>query len=210
MRLLDRETDSRGRSPVPAMRPRTRRWRRRRACRVVRLMRAFRLCDGRSRRRSGCPCPCRARAGRTARSARSISPTACLSMPRTTTGSARAPRRRPPRRVHRHRVRVAHGELERLAAHLRAVADAHDLEPPLEAVLDPVDHVRDQRPRQPVQVCGPRPARRRRSGRSPGSSRSAAADRARGRSGSTGSRPRRRSSPAASPTCRRAASSSRP
>src|SRR3954463_8976274 len=55
------------------------------------------------------------------------------------------------RRLDRHRVRVAEGELEVGALELRAVADALDLERLGEAVGDAGDHVRDQRAREPVQ-----------------------------------------------------------
>src|SRR5207237_354725 len=48
-------------------------------------------------------------------------------------------------------VRVADAELEVGALHRGAVADALDLEALLEAFRDALDHVRDQRPRQPVQ-----------------------------------------------------------
>src|SRR4051794_22424336 len=65
-------------------------------------------------------------------------------------------------RLDRHRMRVAEGQLEVPALELRAVADALDLQALLEAVGDAADHVRDQRPREPVQramlraVGGPR------------------------------------------------------
>jgi len=55
------------------------------------------------------------------------------------------------RRVLDDRVRVADVELERGAAQGRAVADALNLEAALEALRDALDHVRDQRSRQPVQ-----------------------------------------------------------
>src|SRR6266571_2158268 len=48
-------------------------------------------------------------------------------------------------------MRVAERELDRLALHLGAVPDPDDLEPALEAVLHPPDHVGDERPREPVQ-----------------------------------------------------------
>ena len=48
-------------------------------------------------------------------------------------------------------MRVAERELEVAAAQLRAVADALDLEPLLEAVGDALDHVRDERAREAVQ-----------------------------------------------------------
>ena len=57
----------------------------------------------------------------------------------------------PLRRLDRDRVRVAERHLEVLAFQLRAVADALDLEPLLEAVGDALDHVRDQAAGQPVQ-----------------------------------------------------------
>src|SRR3954454_13162968 len=57
----------------------------------------------------------------------------------------------PDRRLDRHRVRVAEGQLEVRALHHRAVADALDLERLREAVGDAGDHVRDQRAREPVQ-----------------------------------------------------------
>jgi len=50
-----------------------------------------------------------------------------------------------------HRVRVAKRQLQALALHLRAVPDADDLELALEAVLDAVDHVGDERAHQAVQ-----------------------------------------------------------
>ena len=48
-------------------------------------------------------------------------------------------------------MRVADGELEVLALQLRAVADALDLQALLVAVGDALDHVRDERPGEPVQ-----------------------------------------------------------
>ncbi len=49
------------------------------------------------------------------------------------------------------RVRVADRELEVRAGQRGAVADALDLEALLEAVGDALDHVRDERAREPVQ-----------------------------------------------------------
>ena len=81
-----------------------------------------------------------------------ISPTSCLSIPRTTTwvgcGTSNSI---PSGRLDRDRVRVAERELERLALEPGAVADALDLEALLEAVGDALDHVRDQAAGQPVQ-----------------------------------------------------------
>src|SRR4029453_111110 len=48
-------------------------------------------------------------------------------------------------------MRVADVELERRTAQARAVADALDLQALLEPLCDALDHVRDQRARQPVQ-----------------------------------------------------------
>src|SRR6476619_525487 len=48
-------------------------------------------------------------------------------------------------------VREADGELELRALELRAIPDALDLEVLLEAVRDALDHVRDERPREPVE-----------------------------------------------------------
>src|SRR4051794_35606578 len=55
------------------------------------------------------------------------------------------------RRLDRHRVRVAQGQLEVAALEQGAVADALDLERLGEAGGDALDHVRDQRAREPVQ-----------------------------------------------------------
>ena len=57
----------------------------------------------------------------------------------------------PVARLDHDRVRVADRELELGALELRAVPDALDLEVLLEAVRDPLDHVGDQRAREPVQ-----------------------------------------------------------
>src|SRR5256714_4795264 len=54
-------------------------------------------------------------------------------------------------RLDGHRVRVAERELDVAALELRAVADALDLERLGKAGRDALDHVGDQRPRQPVQ-----------------------------------------------------------
>ena len=48
-------------------------------------------------------------------------------------------------------MRVAERELEALALRFRTVADSLDLQSLLEAVGDPLDHVRDQAPGEPVQ-----------------------------------------------------------
>ena len=48
-------------------------------------------------------------------------------------------------------MRVADRELEIGSLELRAVADALDLEVLLESLRHALDHVRDQRPRQPVE-----------------------------------------------------------
>ena len=81
-----------------------------------------------------------------------VSPTSCLEMPLTTTrvgwGTSNS---MPLGRRDRDGVRVADRELEVLALQLRAVADALDLEALLVAVGDALDHVRDERPREPVQ-----------------------------------------------------------
>ena len=74
--LLERNTETRGRSAVPETLARTRRRRLRRRSPLVRhghdssppirsrtLMPACPPCGPRTRPRSGCPCPCRARAG---------------------------------------------------------------------------------------------------------------------------------------------------
>ena len=50
-----------------------------------------------------------------------------------------------------HRVAVADQQLEVVALDAGAVADADDLETLLEAVGDALDHVGDERPREPVQ-----------------------------------------------------------
>src|SRR3990172_1270912 len=59
--------------------------------------------------------------------------------------------RDPRRRLHIDRVRVAHGDLDVLAQLLRAVADALQLQRLLEPVLHAVHHVGQQRPGQAVQ-----------------------------------------------------------
>src|SRR5919198_5650533 len=51
----------------------------------------------------------------------------------------------------RDRVRIAERHLQVLAPEVRAIADALNLEAPLEAVCDALDHVRDQAPSEPVQ-----------------------------------------------------------
>src|SRR5262249_40655699 len=48
-------------------------------------------------------------------------------------------------------MRIAESKLDVLALHLGAIADAHDLELALEAFLDAVDHVRDERAHEAVQ-----------------------------------------------------------
>ena len=77
---------------------------------------ACRPCGGRARPRSGCPCPCRAPAGARGESATAISPTSCLSIPRTITwvgcGTSNSI---PSGAGDRDRVRVADAQLERLA-----------------------------------------------------------------------------------------------
>src|SRR5262249_37292555 len=50
-----------------------------------------------------------------------------------------------------HRMRIADVELDGGAADRGAIADALDLEPLFEALGDPIDHVGDQRAREPVQ-----------------------------------------------------------
>src|SRR5215471_16819743 len=48
-------------------------------------------------------------------------------------------------------MRVTERELDVLPLHLRAIADAHDLELAFEAVLDPVHHVGDERAHEAVE-----------------------------------------------------------
>src|SRR5512139_512767 len=54
-------------------------------------------------------------------------------------------------RLERHRMGEAERQFERLALEVRAVADALDLQAPLEAVGDALDHVGDQAPGEPVE-----------------------------------------------------------
>ena len=102
--------------------------------------------------RSGCPCPCRARAGGSCGSGRRSRRRAACRFPRTTTSvGCGTSNSIPSGACDRDRVRVAERQLQGLALELGAVADALDLEAPLEAVGDALDHVRDQAAREAVQ-----------------------------------------------------------
>ncbi len=89
------------------------------------------------------------------------SPTRCLDGPLTTIrvgcGTSNSI---PSGAFDRNRVRVAQGEFQIAAAQLRAVADALDLKPLLEAIGDALDHVRDERSGQPVERTVLTPVRR--------------------------------------------------
>ena len=126
------------------------------------LMPASRPSCAPARRGSGCPCPCTARAAAPCGSRR---PSGRRPACRALDDDLR--RRRhleldPLARRDRDRMRVADGELEVAALELGAVADTLDLEVLLEAVRHALDHVRDERAREPVQrailaaVGGPR------------------------------------------------------
>ena len=98
------------------------------------------------------PLPLYGSGGRTLRTSAAIWPTCCLSIPLTIDlGRRRHLERDPLRRLQHDRVREADVQLEVGAAQRGAVADALDLEALREAVRDALDHVRDQRAREPVQ-----------------------------------------------------------
>ena len=98
------------------------------------------------------PLPLYGSGGRTRRISDAIWPTCCLSIPLTiTTVGLGDVERDPLRWVDRHRVREADVQLEARSPERCPVADALDLERLLEPLRDALDHVRDERPRQPVQ-----------------------------------------------------------
>ena len=100
----------------------------------------------------GCPCPCRARAGAARGACAAVWPSSALSAPRSVMAICRSISAVTPSGSGKiDRMRVAEGELDVLALHLRAVADADDLELALEAVLDAGHHVGDQRAGQAVE-----------------------------------------------------------
>ncbi len=139
--------------PVPEIFARTRRRRRSRLCCLVStVMRACPPCGRRARRCSGFPCPCRAPGGRRLRMSAATWPTSCLSIPRTISSVGWGTSNSMPSGASTDdRVRVAERQLEVAALELGAVADPLDLEALLEALGDPLDHVGDQAPGQPVQ-----------------------------------------------------------
>ena len=98
------------------------------------------------------PLPLYGSGGRTLRISAAVCPTICLSMPLTMISvGVGTSKEMPARGVIDDRMRVADGELEVLAAERGAVADALDLQALLEALRDALDHVRDQRTREPVE-----------------------------------------------------------
>src|SRR5690348_14391315 len=144
MPRFERCTTRRGRSSVPCTRPRTRRWRRRRPSRTVMLGTLTNLsahvlalvADALSLvglRRANLANLC----GGLADGLLVGSLDDDLRRQRHLERDARA-------RLDRDRVRVPDLELEVRALERRAVADALDLEPFLEALRDALDHVRDQ------------------------------------------------------------------
>src|SRR5690348_17717491 len=151
MPRLERKTTRRGRSAVPCTLARTRRWRRRRASLTVRLGTLADLpadvlalvADALALVRLG-----RAHladlGGRLADHLLVGSLDEHLRRRRHLEGDAGAG-------LDRDRVRVADAELEVGALERGAVADALDLELLLEALGDPLDHVRHERPGEPVQ-----------------------------------------------------------
>src|SRR5581483_5697405 len=153
MPAFERKTTSRGRSAVPDTFPRTRRWRRARACRVESFILGP-LPDLAADVLSlvanplalvGLGRPHAPDLGRSLTDRLLVDPLDDdLRRRGHLEGDAGA------RRDH-DRVREADGELEVGAPQRRAVADALNLEPLLEALRDAIDHVRDQRPREPVQ-----------------------------------------------------------
>ena len=98
------------------------------------------------------PLPLYGSGGRTARTSAAVWPTCCLSVPLTMTCVGAGTSKRDARaRLHDDRMRVADVQLQVGAAQGRAIADALDLEVLLEALRDALDHVRDQRAREPVE-----------------------------------------------------------
>src|SRR6476619_776583 len=155
MRAFERYTASRGRAAVPVIFDRTRRWRRRRPCSLVLTAIALRslsdlalhvlvgVADALALVRLGRPPLADLRRGLA---------DALLGDPAD--DDLRRLRHLEADAVGRLDVdRVAEAELQLqiLALHLRAVADALDLQALLEPLGDAGDHVGDQRPGQPVQ-----------------------------------------------------------
>src|SRR5690349_1710668 len=155
MRAFERYTASRGRAAVPVIFDRTRRWRRSRPCSLVLTDIALRslsdlaldvlvgVADALALVRLGRPPLADLRRG--------LADALLRDAADDDLGRRRHLEADAVRRLDADRVAEPELHLQVLALHLRAVADALDLQALLEALGDAGDHVGDQRPGQPVQ-----------------------------------------------------------
>src|SRR4051812_17601829 len=151
MPRFERETTRRGRSAVPRTRPRTRRWRRSRASRTVKLGTLTNLSAHELALVADALALVGLRRADLANLCGRLADHLLVGALDDDLGRSRNLERHACARLHRHHMRVADLQLEVGALERSAVADPLDLEALLEALRDALDHVRDERAREPVQ-----------------------------------------------------------
>src|SRR4051812_32879163 len=151
MPRFERETTRRGRSAVPSTRPRTRRWRRSRASRTVKLGTLTNLSAHELALVADALALVWLRRADLANLCRRLADHLLVGALDDDLCRGRHLERHAGARLHRHRMRVADLQLEVGAFERSAVADALDLEALLEPLRDAFDHVRDECPGEPVQ-----------------------------------------------------------
>src|SRR5581483_4475882 len=151
MPRFERNTSRRGRSALPRTLPRTRRCRRRRASRVVTLGTLAHLSADVLALVADALALVRLRRANLPDLGGRLTDDLLVDAAHDDLRRDRNLERDPLARRDAHRMGVSDLQLEVGSGKHRAIADALDLEPLLEACGDTLDHVRDQRPRQSVE-----------------------------------------------------------